>query len=53
MAKLTSKASLNVGTELIIDEGAKTIRLVAAGNLVAKDGVTWQALYSQRSTSLE
>lgn len=47
MAKITSKASLNVGTELIIDETAKTIRLVAAGNLVAKDGVTLQALYSK------
>ena len=47
MAKITSKASLNVGTELIIDEAAKTIRLVAAGNLVAKDGVTLQAVYSK------
>jgi hypothetical protein len=47
MAKLTSKASLNVGTELVIDETAKTIRLVAAGNLVAKDGVTLQAVYSK------
>ena len=47
MAKLTSKASLNVGTEIVIDEGAKTIRLVAAGNLVAKDGVTLQAVYSK------
>lgn len=47
MAKITSKASLNVGTELIIDESAKTIRLVAAGNLVAKDGVTLQAVYSK------
>ena len=28
MAKITSKASLNVGTELIIDETAKTIQLV-------------------------
>lgn len=47
MAKLTSKASLNIGTELVIDETAKTIQLVAAGNLVAKDGVTLQALYSK------
>ncbi len=47
MAKLTSKASLNVGTEIVIDETAKTIRLVAAGNLVAKDGVTLQAVYSK------
>lgn len=47
MAKITSKASLNVGTELVIDETAKTIQLVAAGNLVAKDGVTLQAVYSK------
>jgi hypothetical protein len=47
MAKITSKSLLNVGTELVIDEGARTIQLVAAGNLVAKDGVTWQALYSK------
>jgi hypothetical protein len=47
MAKLTSRASLNVGTEIVIDETAKTIQLVAAGNLVAKDGVTLQAVYSK------
>lgn len=47
MAKITSKAQLNVGTELVIDEAAKTIQLVAAGNLVAKDGVTLQAVYSK------
>lgn len=47
MAKISSKSLLNVGTELVIDEGAKTIQLVEAGNLVAKDGVTWQALYSK------
>lgn len=47
MAKITSKASLNVGTEIVIDETAKTIQLVAAGNLVAKDGVTLQAVYSK------
>lgn len=47
MAKLTSKASLNVGTEIIIDEPGRTIKLVAAGNLVAKDGVTLQAVYSK------
>lgn len=44
MAKITSKASLNVGTEIVIDEGAKTIQLLAAGNLVFKDGVTLQAV---------
>jgi hypothetical protein len=47
MAKITSKASLNVGTELTVDETAKTFTLNVAGNLVAKDGVTLQALYSK------
>lgn len=47
MAKLTSKASLIVGTEIVIDEPGRTIRLVAAGSLVAKDGVTLQAVYSK------
>ncbi len=47
MAKITSRTQLNVGTELVINEGARTIQLVAAGNLIAKDGVTWQALYSK------
>lgn len=47
MAKITSKSQLNVGTELVIDESAKTIKLVETGNLVAKDGVTLQAVYSK------
>jgi hypothetical protein len=47
MAKITNKALLVVGTELTIDEGAKTFTLNVAGNLVAKDGVTIQALYSK------
>jgi len=47
MAKITSKASLNVGTEIVIDEPGRTIRLVEAGNLVAKDGVALQAVYSK------
>jgi hypothetical protein len=47
MAKITSKALINVGTELTIDEGARTFTLNVAGNLVAKDGVTIQALYSK------
>lgn len=47
MAKITSKALLNVGTELTVDETAKTITLNVAGNLIAKDGVTLQALYSK------
>ncbi len=47
MAKITSRSSLNVGTELVINETARTIQLIATGNLVAKDGVTFQALYSK------
>ena len=47
MAKITSKALLNVGTELTIDEPGRIITLNVAGNLVAKDGVTLQALYSK------
>jgi hypothetical protein len=47
MAKITSKALLNVGTELLIDEVARTFTLVATGNLVAKDGVALQTLYSK------
>lgn len=46
MAKITSKALLSVGTEVTINEPGRIITLNATGNLVAKDGVTWQALYS-------
>ena len=47
MAKLTDPDQLNVGTELTIDTTAKTFTLNQAGNLVYKDGVTLQALYSK------
>lgn len=47
MAKITSKSGLAVGVNLVIDEPAKTIQFLAAGGLVFKDGVTWQALYSK------
>jgi len=47
MAKITSKAQLNVGTEITIDTANSTFTLIAAGNMVAKDGVTLQALYSK------
>lgn len=53
MAKLTSKSQLVVGTNLVINETLKTIQLLASadgsttGGLIAKDGVTWQALYSK------
>jgi len=47
MAKITSPSQLNVGTELTIDTAANTFTLNVAGNYVAKDGVTLQALYSK------
>lgn len=47
MAKITSKALINVGTELTINTTTKIITLNVAGNLVGKDGVAWQALYSK------
>lgn len=46
MAKITDPDVLNVGTEITIDTSAKTFTLIEAGDLVAKDGVTLQALYS-------
>lgn len=49
MAKIVSKSNINVGTELTIDEPGRTFTLNVAGNLVAKDGVTLQALYSKFS----
>ncbi len=48
MAKITSKAQLNVGTEIVINETAKTIQLLEAGNLTSfKEGVSLQAIYSK------
>lgn len=47
MAKITDPDLLVVDTELTIDTSAKTFTLNVAGNLVAKDGVTLQALYSK------
>jgi len=47
MAKITSKSLLVVGTELVINTTAKTFSLVELGNLIYKDGVTIQALYSK------
>lgn len=47
MAKIIDGDDLNVGTEITIDTVAKTFTLNTAGNLVAKDGVTLQALYSK------
>jgi hypothetical protein len=47
MSKITDRSDLNVGVELIINEPNRTFELVEAGNLVAKDGVSIQALYSK------
>ena len=47
MAKITDPDDLNVGTEITIDTSGKTFTLVAAGNLVAKDGVTGNALWAK------
>lgn len=47
MPKITDKDLLVVNTELTINTTLKTFTLNAAGNLVAKDGVTLQALYSK------
>jgi len=47
MAKITDPDLINVGTELTLDTAASTFTLNVAGNLVAKDGVTIQALYSK------
>lgn len=48
MARITSKASLNHGTEYTVDTGASTLQLSVAGNLSAgsANGVDRQALYS-------
>ena len=47
MAKITARSGLVVATEILIDEPNRTIGLAVAGNLVAKDGVTIQAVYSK------
>ena len=47
MPKIVTRAGLNVGSELTIDETAKTFTLNVVGNMIAKDGVTLQALYSK------
>lgn len=47
MAKITDPDDLNVGTEITINTGAKTFTLVEAGNLVAKDGVTLNAIWAK------
>jgi len=47
MAKIIDGDDLIVDTNITIDTTAKTFTLTAAGSLVAKDGVTLQALYSK------
>lgn len=47
MAKIIDLDLLDVGTEITLDTTAKTFTLIEAGQLVAKDGVTLQALYSK------
>lgn len=47
MPKIIDPDQLVVGTNLTINTATKQITLTAAGSLVAKDGVTLQALYSK------
>ena len=47
MSKITDPDDLNVGTEITLDPSAKTFTLNVAGNLVAKDGVTGNALWAK------
>jgi len=48
MATLKARSELVVGTNLLIDEAARTFEFVdGAGSLIAKDGVTIQALYGK------
>jgi len=47
MAKIVDLDLIDVGTELTLDTTAKTFTLNVAGQLVAKDGVSLQALYSK------
>ncbi len=45
--KIIDPDNIAVGTELTINLSARTFTLNVAGNLVAKDGVSFQALYSK------
>ena len=46
MAMITDPDLIAVGTEITLDTSARTFTLVAAGDLVAKDGVDANALWS-------
>jgi hypothetical protein len=47
MPKIIDPDDIIVGTELTLDTTGSTFTLNVAGNLIAKDGVTLQALYSK------
>ena len=47
MPKIVDPDLLIVGTNLTVDTSAKTVTLNVGGSLIAKDGVTMQALYSK------
>jgi hypothetical protein len=47
MAKITNKSGLTVGGNLAVTTGTKIITLTPDATLIAKDGVSWQALYSK------
>lgn len=47
MAKIIDPDDLNVGTEITFNLAGRTFTLVEAGNLVAKDGVTGNALWAK------
>jgi hypothetical protein len=47
MAKIIDPDLLVVGTEITIDTTNRTFTLIQAGNLIAKDGVSLQALYTK------
>ena len=46
MSMIQDPDLLNIGTEITLNTGARTVTLVATGNLVAKDGVDMNALWS-------
>lgn len=47
MAKITDPDDITLGTELLLNSGELTFTLVEAGNLVAKDGVTGNAIWAK------
>lgn len=47
MSKIIDPDDINIGTEMTIDTSAKTFTLLEAGNLIAKDGVTINAIWAK------